>query len=78
MSKYIVELDFDVSNCLDCPFVRQVRLFDSVPCNNNQLTRVTGVEREEFHCGINHKRLDYVESATMGDCPLKKVKDGEV
>ena len=75
MSKYIVELDVDVCDCFDCPFIRQVRMFDNVPCNVNQLSRVTGIEREEFHCGISNKRLDVVERATMGDCPLKKMSE---
>ncbi len=70
--KYTVELDFEVHSCLECPFLRQNRYFDSIPKNQNVLSSVTGIEREEFSCGIKDKKLDYIIHVGDTECPLKK------
>jgi len=71
VSKYEIELEYDIQDCRDCPFVTERKYFDNPVMQEYQMSAVVGIERIERHCGINQQKLEYAIRPTDINCPLK-------
>ena len=70
MSKYEIELEYEIKDCRDCPFKTERRFLDHFQINEFQMSGATSMERYEYHCGINNKRLEFAMRPENNDCPL--------